>query len=88
MMGHVHTIDPSEMVTIGMADKALKECVIERAGITTGSMYRTYIPGTTNYAEICDYPPLPIGCGMITIAPWEDEGNRLHAEKLWLRRGV
>ena len=81
IMGHVHDVLMDHTVQIRMSAKAVKLEAREMVLGTTGTFFKTYQEGNTNYAEQRDYPPTSIGCLKITFIPWSTS-RRLHIEQL------
>jgi len=81
IMGHVHDILMDHTIQIRMAANKVAMEAREIVLGTTGTFYKTYQEGNTNYAEKKDYPANPIGCLKITFLPWSTS-DRLHVEKL------
>jgi len=83
IMGHIHdrVMDDAVQLKLSPAGRKLKLKAREMVFGITGTFYRTYQEGNTNYAEKRDYPPTPMGCIKITFAPWSSR-SKLHIEKL------
>ena len=81
IMGHVHDRIIDDAVQLELSSDSLRLEAREKVFGITGTFYRTYQEGITNYAEKRNYPPTPIGCIKITFAPWSNR-HKLHIEKL------
>lgn len=82
-MGHVHYVVFDEFDVLEMATQAVRLSARQTVVATTGCFYRTYMEGSTNYAEKNGYPASTIGTVKATVMPWND-GRKLHIERLWV----
>jgi len=77
LFGHGHKKIVGERVELGMPESgAMRITERKKLVLMTGTFRRNHQEGTLDYGEKAGYPPVPIGCPAIRIAPWAPARSR------------